>query len=317
MAYQDIWIRGTVSAPGDRRCADRYGLIRQVVAAYSRQVTAWDLGANHGYFGCRLVDEFGAVSVMVEPRAALRDACAANALPTTIALTHALTARDLEEVAASEHADVVLALNVLHHMPDWSLALDAVLALGEDVVIETPGRDDVGSAHYPRAMAILDALESLRPDVLGTAPSHVTAGVQRPVFLLRRPKAAVSAGYAYRHRVRLKGPQPVREHVISSTPHEKSIRFADGESRPWVAGMNLWNWLQLGGSYPDRRQLRDIVTRALAQAPLPHGDLKPWNVILRGDQATVIDAGHRHNDDVYGAAQTLAWVDHPETAYVR
>lgn len=317
MAYQDRWIAGTTTDRGDRLCADRYDLIRPVLDLYQRPFTVWDLGANLGYFGCRIAAEFDAVTVMVDSRPALVETCRANGLPTTIAMTARLTADDLIELAQSEHADVVLALNVLHHLPDWRRALPAVLALGETVLIETPGREDTGSVHYAESQALLDALERAQPDAIGRSPSHVTAGVQRPLFLFRRPKTAVTASYAYRARVRPRGPHPVRPHTITSTLTEKSVRFGEGPDRPWYPGMNLWNWLQLGGSYPDRATVQQAVRTVAADLSQPHGDFKPWNLILQGHAVQAIDGGHRRSvDDAAGLAQTQAWIEAPERAYV-
>jgi len=318
MAYQDRWVRGAVQAQGDRACEARYDLIRSVVSQYGRQITLWDLGANLGYFGCRLADEYGAVAVMVEPRAELVKVCRQNAIPTTVAMTHRMSARDLSELAASEHADVVLALNVLHHMDDWMEALEAVLGLGQDVLVETPGRNDTGSANYARTQAILDTIEALDGSIIGWSDSHVTAGVKRPVYLFRNKKPSVTAGYAYRSLVRERGPHPPRPHHIISNYVEKSVRFADGEYRPWVPGVNLWNWLQMGGSYPDRADVKRMVQQAADRLEAPHGDFKPWNMILQGQSVQAIDHGHRRSvDDAHGVAHTLACIDRPDLAYAR
>lgn len=316
MAYQERWIAGATTESGDRACADRYALIRPVLETYRRQFTLWDLGANLGYFGFRAASEFNAISVMVDQRPVLVDLCRANALPTTIAMTHRLTAEDLLELAQSEHADVVLALNVLHHMPDWRKALPAILALGETVVIETPGRRDVNSASYTESQALLDALWGYAPQVIGWSPSHVTPGIDRPLFLFRKPKTAVTASYAYRGRVRARGPHPVRPHTIESNAAEKKIHFDAGESREWKHGMNLWNWLQMGGSYPDRATVQQAAQAAAGRLTAPHGDFKPWNLILQGETLQVIDAGHRRSvDDGSGLAQTVTWIARPELAY--
>lgn len=317
MTYQPLWVRGKTMGAGARECEARYALIQPVVAAYRRQATVWDLGANLGYFGCRLADACGAVAVMVDQRPVLEAACRANALPTTVAMTHTLTAADLRELAASECPDVVLALNVLHHMPDWRQALEALLEFGETLLIETPGRGDRGSASYERSQALLDVLEALEPEILGWSPSHVTPGVGRPLFALRRPKAAVRQGYAYIERVRPRGAHPVRAHRIASTAEGKRVKFAGEPARDWAPGLNLWNWLQLGGSYPDRAQVRAALVGAARGLVSPHGDLRPWNVILQGEAVQLIDAGHRRSaDDAEALAQTLAWIDHPEQAYV-
>lgn len=316
MAYQDAWIRGEIRSRGDRACAERYDVIRGEVARYQRPVTVWDLGANLGYFGCRLADEFGCVSVMVEPRNALAEMCQCNGIPTTIAMTRRLTADDLAELAGSEHADVVLALNVLHHMDDWSAALSAVLTLGETCIIETPSVGDVESAHYDRVEAILEALKVHRAEPIGEADSHVTPGVKRTIYRVRHPKTALIRGYAFGHRVRARGAHDPRPHVIKSTVDHKSIKFSDGESRSWLPGMNLWNWLQMGGSYPSRQAVQASVRSAVASVS-EHGDLRPWNLILQGEAVQAIDKGHRRSvDDTVGLADTLAWIDRPEAAYV-
>ncbi len=315
MAYQDVWVRG-VQRMGDRDCADRYEAVRSVVAEYSRPITLWDLGANLGYFGCRLAAEFGAVSVMVDRRPDLVAICAENQLPTTIALTHALGGRDLEELAQSEHADVVLCLNVLHHLPDWPQALAAVLALGEEVIIETPGRDDRGSAHYERSQAILSAIEAKRPAVIAWHPSHVTPGVRRPMFRFSQAKTALTSGYAYRERVRKQGPHPVRPHVITSTKSIKWVQFVGEQPRPWYPGLNLWNWAQHGGSYPVRTSVLSSIESAAEEWGSVHGDFRPWNLILQGLKVAVIDGGHRlSSPDAQGLADTLSWVSRPELAY--
>jgi hypothetical protein len=253
---------------------------------------------------------------MVDSRPDLVEACRENDDPHTIALLHRLSARDLVEIAGSEHADVVLALNVLHHMPDWRSALEAILALGERVIIETPGRGDVGSANYDRSQAILDALEALDVTRIGTARSHVTPGVDRPMFLVHRPKSTLTACYAYGERVRPRGAITPRRHVITSTLDEKSIAFDDGVRRPWVPGLNLWNWAQLGGAYPCVNQIKGSVVKAWIERPLPHGDFRPWNLILGGQGVTAIDAGHRRSvDDVRGLNETLEWIADPREAY--
>lgn len=316
MSYQPTWIGGRETTAGDRSCADRYAVIASIVDAYRRRLTVWDLGANRGYFGIRLAESYGCVSVMADARPLLPSVCSENGLSTTIAMTHHFSAQDLRELAASEHADVVLALNVLHHFDDWQDALVSVCELGEDVLIETPGRGDVRSANYEVSQALLDAIEGFSPERVATFPSHVTPGVRRPLYRIRQRKDRLTAGYAYGGRVRARGPHPPREHVIASTVTEKTVTMA-GASRPWLPGMNLWNWLQFGGSYPSRADVRAAVIEAAEHLESPHGDLRPWNVILQGLRVSLIDAGHRAScDDAVGLSDTLAWIDHPERAYV-
>ena len=46
-------------------------------------------------------------------------------------------------MASCEHFDVVLAFNVLHHFgKDWQKAAEAVLGLGDNILIESPSESD-------------------------------------------------------------------------------------------------------------------------------------------------------------------------------
>lgn len=310
MAYQDTWIHGVTTAHGERSCADRYAVIRELVSRYTRPVTIWDLGANRGYFGLRLAADFAhAIVVMVEPRTDLQRMCEANGLPNVIAMTHRLSVADLKELSRCIHADVVLALNVLHHIDDPVAAYEAVCGMGRDIVIETPGSGDVGSAHYEASQRLLDRIESDHPTVLATYPSHVTSGVRRSVCHLARNKTSLKHGYVYGDRVRPRGPHRARPHTITCDDAVKTITYADGESRPWHQGVNLWNWLQLGGSYPSRGVVATAVEEAFSAMDRPHGDFRPWNLILQGATVAVIDAGHRQSvPDAQGLADTVRWV---------
>lgn len=311
MPYQDRWIRGETTHRGQRECDARYALIRSVVAKFRRPITVLDLGANLGYFGCRLADEFGAVAVMIDSRPDLVSVCEANALPTTIALTRKLTVRDLQELAASEHFDVVLALNVLHHMKDTAGALAAVLELGDRIILETPTRDEPGVAHPERCNALLDALEGVDSTRLGEAPSHVAPGVQRPLLEIRRQKRRLTTSYAYGERV---GQPKIRTHRIEATYSRKSWCLKGQPDREWHPGMNLWNWCQMGGSYPSRAVVLAEVERAVHEAP--HGDVRPWNFILQGSQVVAIDHDHRFtHGDAQALEETLAWIRDPTAAY--
>lgn len=315
MPYQDCWVRGATAARGERACESRYALIREaVVEGFDRPITVLDIGANLGYFGCRLADEFGAVAVMIEGRAELVESCRANALPTTIALKRKVSVQDLRELAASEHFDVVLALNVLHHFQDSLGALAAVLDMGTHVIIETPSRDDVKACGQRSHGVLLDAVDALNPDILGYTSSHVTKGAVRPLYRLQREKQALTSGYAYRSR--LGGNPAVRPHIIDATLSQKTIMYASGEERDWYPGMNLWNFCQLGGIYPDREAIVSQVIKACEH--IEHGDIRPWNFILQGAQVVPIDTAHRtrHSDEA-SLEETLAWIRDPEIAYTR
>ena len=308
MAYQDAWIRGFTVAKGDRVCAKRYDVIRSFVQAYQRPVTVFDLGANMGYFGCRLADEFGATAIMAESRPQIVDICEQNQLPTTIVLQRRMSVTDLNALADCEHFDIVLALNVLHHFRDCQRALSAVLRMGELALIETPTAEDTGAAHVDRA-SLIDTILSGRASEVTRFPGHTTPGVDRVLYGHRSMKSSLADKFMHTWKV---GARPVRPHTITSSFTEKTITFNDGESRPWVPGMNLWNWCALGGGYPfmpvAQRAVREAVERA------PHPDLRPWNFVLGGNTVTPIDLQH-HERPQHTLDMLLAQMEDPTLAF--
>lgn len=327
MSYQPLYQHGSESGASERDCAARYALIRPVIDSYRRAITVLDLGANLGYFGLRLADEsleHGPLvtSVMVEREVGLVEACAINDLPNTIALRTTITVEMLEALADCEHFDVVLCLNLLHHLDDPVRALAAVLRLGEQIVIETPPPLDTGACGDPEAkLALRDALRREAPTCLGQTPSHTTPGVSRPLLHFVRPKPRLAAPYLYPSRLGV-GIPPLRDHAILSTDRGKTWAMPDkGEERIWFPGINLWTYAQLGGSWPPRHEVLARVEaeyhRALDGAgdvrflSASHGDVRPWNFILSGEAVTLIDWNDpRQTDtpDPEGLRLTLAWV---------
>jgi hypothetical protein len=139
----------------------------------------------------------------------------------------------------------------------------------------------------------------------------VTPGVVRPLYHLRRQKRRLTASYAYGVRV---GQPKIRTHRIEATFGRKEMCFKGQAPREWHPGMNLWNWCQLGGSYPSRPAVVAAVAQAVAETA--HGDVRPWNFILQGAQVVAIDHDHRftHGDE-QALAETLAWIQDPAQAY--
>jgi SAM-dependent methyltransferase len=149
-----------------------------------------DFGANLGYFSFRIATEFDATVVMIDESEELRDLCITNNLSSTVYLRRHCSASDLDFLGKLEHFDVVLALNVLHHFKAWRRAVDAVLALGDRVVIQTPGADDLLANDSLIARQLVTYLLSLSPTLLEQPRSHTTSGGHRPIFVFEQEKYA-------------------------------------------------------------------------------------------------------------------------------
>jgi SAM-dependent methyltransferase len=281
---QDLRMDGKTISRGTRECETRFRLIEQALPPYTRPWTLLDLGAAGGYFGIRFAERDGCCAVMIDEGDALLPNLTANALPLTIGLRRHLTEADLEALADCEHLDVVLALNVLHDMPDPGRALRAVLRMGEEVFVEVPHD--------------IDGLEWFG-DLVRAQEGAIHLGRTRggDLFHLRRPKSTLTWAYLGAEK---NGAPPMRMHQIVSTPEIKLWNCVEKtEARVWFPGINLHTYLTLGGVYPPRARVATIVEREVNRAlfgqgdvgliGVNHADVRPWNVVLSGETATLID----------------------------
>lgn len=325
--YQSVRINGTVTQSGERSCEDRFDLLRPLLAQYKRPFTVLDLGAAQGYFGQRIAEEYPAVSVCIDHDPSLVETLSANGHRAVLGIQRRLTVQDLKDLAACEHFDVVLALNILHHFDDWYGALDAVLTLGDHIVVESPPVEDTQACGRARHKALAECLAASGPVLLGTSPSHTTPGVRRELGLIVRPKTQLTEPYLWSD---LMDAPRIRAHSIISTATTKSFTMPEkSEGRTWFPGINLWTWAQLGGGYPDlgtvKRAISDAYRSAvLGSGPddhfvrLPHGDIRPWNFILSGHDATLIDWNDPRNvgtDDAASMAETLDALNNPKSLW--
>ncbi len=154
--YQDIIINNEVIFKGvGPDCQSRYDAINSALNKYDRPIKVLDIGASNGYFSLRIAHDYDALCVMSDLSDRLRDICVFNdQLPNLIYLKKEFTLADLELLLKDEHFDVVLALNVVHHMEPWKEILDVIFELGDMVIIETPPANDDRSQDNPSVPAI-------------------------------------------------------------------------------------------------------------------------------------------------------------------
>lgn len=142
--YQDVTINDEVIAYGvGPDCASRYDAIKTVLAKYQRPIKVLDIGASNGYFSLRIAHDFDALCVMADLSDRLCNICKLNdQINGIVYLKRALSLEDLKALNALEHFDVVLALNVVHHMSPYKEVLDMIFELGDTIIIETPPAND-------------------------------------------------------------------------------------------------------------------------------------------------------------------------------
>lgn len=180
MTYQDLWLNGRCIKRGERECASRYELVRQVCALFEGPFTVCDIGANMCYFGIRLAEDFPLCEVMAfefdhfelrERHLRANDVCGRVSL-----VKKRLT---VEDVLQLPRFDLVLALSVMHHLPgehEWWLS--ALRSVGDSVIVEYALGDS------PRSALRKGYGVPHWASLLGYGTSHLDPSVRRPIVLL-------------------------------------------------------------------------------------------------------------------------------------
>lgn len=142
--YQDIIVNNQVLSRGvGPDCPSRYEAIKQVLRLYQRPIKVLDLGASNGYFSLRIAHDFDALCVMIDLSNRLCDICHHNdQIDGIIYLKQTLSLESLRWLNSQEHFDVVLALNIIHHLNPCEEILNVIFELGDTVIIETPPAND-------------------------------------------------------------------------------------------------------------------------------------------------------------------------------
>lgn len=281
--YQDIWIRGRCVSRGRRECAERFELIAAFCRQYQRPFTVLDLGANLAYFSVRLAETFpGCTAVACEGIYGdwTREILEENGNPRVILLHHTFRLADLRALADVEHFDVVLALSVVHHLDGpFAESLPVLRSLGDHLILELPTEADACGAHIVEE--IRHATLPADAHLLGHGRSHL-GGEPRPIYRLSQPKNRLTKSYLGTPRLGL-------QLTIDSDFQHKRARFHNKpEHRDWWPGINLQTYLWFHGSYPRAGWIADELEHA-HQHSVRHRDIQPWNVILGGGTARLID----------------------------
>jgi len=269
--YQDIGDK-----KGVRDCAGRYALVREQLGRFKRPFTMLDIGANAGYFTLNAAGEFpNSMFVAVEKDGHYCDDfihAMGKRMPNVVLLWHEMTQDDLKELSRCEFFDITLALSVVHHFKgiiNRQYLLDDLSFLGSLLVLETPVEPSIGGPWPAEGFTRI-----------GEFPSHVEPGMMRPM----------SVGHWFHwHRISrayLGSNYDIKCMVESDVDKISFHHEEKGQSWPFIAGINLWTFLKLGGIYPKRE---DLVARVEAMDLSEHHDVAPWNFLITPIGLVAID----------------------------
>ena len=280
--YQPIWIKGEVNQqPYQRPSEERYEPIKALAEKFNRPFSVLDIGANYAYFDVRLMNDFDCTCVMMDNKFMGNVLEMNGCLDRSVVINRHVSAEELEALSKSEHFDIVLGLAVLHHFKNPKKAYEAMRNLGWWTILEVPGENDIGAANPDRHKAIHDCLKDETPD--GYFPSHVSES-QRPYYILENEP------YLFEQTIDAadRGAPVYNGYSVETSFDDCSFVKTDSggeeiERRPFVPGINLWNYERMGIYWPTKEYLDQAVDHFK-----DHPDPERWNFIL-GNGLTAID----------------------------
>ena len=295
--YQSRWVNGE-EISGVRECSDRYEIIKSYAERFDRPFTVLDIGANYGYFSIRLMEDFDCVAVMGEcvPQyyEELTRLLEANGCDKGIVFKHRFSQQSLKDLAQVEHFDLVLAMSIVHHIDgDVNETIRLIRDLGDHVLIEVANEKNACGQKQVQTTAIGDDWEHL-----GIGRSHLASSV-RNIYAMQQSRTRFGLRYIGCP------PDLVAGHEVLSDNTRKTIRFDHKpEERDWIHGINLVTFKHYGGIHPTHDSIEESLI--LMDPPnLPHGDIRPWNLIISGKDLHLIDAADPNHTQITDDARSI------------
>ena len=177
--YQDVWRDGKLVKKGRRDCAGRFDTITAALKPFAPASVA-DIGGWDGYFARRF-HEAGLTATIVERRN----------VPDLGGIAHVQIDIDADNINELWRHDAMLALAVLHHLPDWEDVYARLRAMCDVLVVE-PAVPAEASPERPQSPTLIETGPRIGPvhdrvladgDAIGT-----TSGpndIDRPLVLIR------------------------------------------------------------------------------------------------------------------------------------
>lgn len=194
--YQDAWVDGSFQR-GYRECASRYEAIKKILQRLPQPFTVLDIGSNCGYFSKRIVDDFQATCTLIEGRSQENKLIRQMKTTDLRLIEHWVQPDDLCKMAEREQYDVVLALSILHHLPETQRVIDAIFRLGKVIFVETADElgADVVSKPPEFLRGITHALQERNPEILTHTQGWGPHDTQRALMVFNKPETQHRVSY--------------------------------------------------------------------------------------------------------------------------
>lgn len=266
-----------------------YHTIKTFLAQYKRSFTLLDIDAEQGEYSFNTAQDFpDSVCVMIEadspgrPNKAeqLLSLCNTQQLHNILFLNKLFTANNLRHLSECEHFDVILIMNGLHIFEDWRERFDALLNMGDNIIVSVHAK-----AQHDKDEAITNYIIAHGGELLQSVHDPIVE-TDVLLYLIRSNKKML------RRKTWLLPPLKNDDYVIESSFSEKKlIKKAYWPSNSyqtthWIAGINLLTFKMCNGAYPSQETLNKSLFTLKSQ---PHTDWMINNMVIQGSRLAWID----------------------------
>lgn len=231
--YQDTWRDGKLVAKGRRDCEGRYQAIRQLLDEHQPASVA-DIGGWDGYFSRRIAEAFDARVTLVEQRN-VPDLDGAG-------ITHRKMVVDADNVEQIGRHDVILALAVLHHIPQWEAVYERLRTLCDLLIVESadPAEAAEGRKLTPTLVATRPQIAPVfERTVADGARFHTTSGpngVDRPLLAIHNSWSGTAEDGSGRAAPYMADCDEGHWNPLGYQPHPGTLNVRVGaDGREWVS----------------------------------------------------------------------------------
>jgi len=255
--YNGMWVKGKLVQEGERITESRYELIRSFCRHFGRPFSVLDIGAAEGYFTFRLAEDFPGVFTAIEcdKQRHLLDLCKENDNDKVILMEALLDYESLQRLAAVNHFDVVLALNIVHHFDEhFQKVVDTIMSMCSYCFFEHPDpKEGEETKNYERLVREPINVSKYGGTLLDLTPRWSGAKTRlRQTFLLNNSQALSS-------------------------------------QRVSTVGLNLRSFIDNEGVYPGVTEMLYLIDK-LKEPTSGFRDYGPANLVLSGNELNFVDA---------------------------
>lgn len=168
-----------------------------------------------------------------------------------------------------------MAFNIIHHCEkQWERATNAILNLGDNIIIKIPLNSSCSSQ-------LENYLIAHQSNIIWETPKHIDQQEKSKIFWFKHQKTSLDR----HHWLGKKGFSS--DYIITSNFNKKNIyKKREHKINHWIPGINLLTFKMLDGFWPNKNMIKVCIGQMRG---IEHEDLIIWNMIIQGTHIVPID----------------------------